>query len=111
MANVWKSDLYRFGKSKLFYGIAALDVKGTRCQGDGVIDISRFKVVDNPVLLKLHLRHDLVTLSTGLLVVVALHFMNLLKNDQQPGMVLLVEYWQFLVHLCWQRIKVHYVSQ
>ncbi len=23
MANVWKSDLYRFGKSKLFYGIAA----------------------------------------------------------------------------------------
>ncbi|MFZ3132069.1 MAG: hypothetical protein WA125_13465 [Desulfosporosinus sp.] len=28
----------------------------------------------------LHLGHALVTLSTGLLVVVAIHFMNLLKN-------------------------------
>jgi len=43
----------------------------------------------------LHFGHALVTLCTGLLVVVAIHFMNLLKNNRLNGWDLLVAYWQF----------------
>ena len=50
--------------------------------------------------------HALVTLNTALLVVVAVHFMNLLDGGPGAGAASWAERWPSWVRSCWRRTRV-----